>query len=586
MTHGGRSPKLRAARVRARTATVVPQASKTKPVALLAVAAATVAAGVWFWAPWKTERGAPEREASSVSPEPQHRVVPVAPTARVPARHETVTETPAEKQLRNVLSRLKAANPGFNPVTEAGKNRIQGDQVIELAFSSASVTNLSALTALLHLRELSLDGPTNKSALADLSPLRGLPLASLSVKNTSVADLLPLGGMPLRKLDIRSTSVSDLTPLTNMPLTDLWLDMAMVQTKQDVQVLLEQMASLRTINDMPLALFLQQASVASSARSRVGAKPLPDKFITDVLAMPVEKQLPAVLAKLKELNPAFDGREQHKIEAGQITELYISTVGVRDIGPLRALKGLKKLSLSHWSGSSTTRGAASDLSPLRGMALTWLYCHGTDVDNLSPLHGMPLTVLSCGSTQVSDLSPLAGMPLTVLSVDNTQVTDLAPLTGMPLTVLWCNRTKVNDLLPLAGMPLKELRCEFNHERDYEILFNIRTLAKINDTPVAMWWMTAGPRPQPQGYADTVWSWTPKTGGRPSHITILRDKTIKGPDGAAWSYSQLNPAEITVTTADRDRMTIKFNFPMRTMEVADGKFQGTTGRYLGKARSSE
>ncbi|MCX7825131.1 MAG: hypothetical protein N2689_06195 [Verrucomicrobiae bacterium] len=522
----------------------VARATRSSSGFVFVLAAVGVAVGLFVWAPWKTQRGAKEPEVAGASPAPQHRVLPDLPSPTSPPRRDLIAEPPGERQLKSVFSRLKETNPGFNPAIAAGRHKIEGDQVTELAFSSAHVTNLSALAALTNLRELSLDNPAGKSPLADLSPLRKLPLASLSVKNTSVADLSPLGGMPLRKLDIRSTAVADLTPLTNMPLTDLWLDMGMVQTKQDVQVLLEQMASLRTVNDMPLALFLQQAAVAASARSRAPAKPLLDKFTADVMAMPVEKQLPAVMAKLKELNPAFDGREQHKIEGGQITELYISTVGVNDITPLRPLKGLKKLSLSHWGSNGGTRGAVSDLSPLRGMALTWLYCHSTDVDNLSPLR------------------------------------------GMPLTVLWCNRTKVTDHWPLVGMPLKELRCDFNHERDYEILFSIRTLTKINDTPVAMFWMTAGPRPQPQHWADTVWSWAPKDGSRPSRITFRRNKTVQGPDGATWNFSPLNASEIIVTTPDRDRMTIKFNFLNRTMEVTDGKHQGTTGKYLCKAHSPE
>jgi hypothetical protein len=83
------------------------------------------------------------------------------------------------------------------------------------------------------------------------------------------------------------------------------------------------------------------------------------------------------------------------------------------------------------------------------------------------------------------------MPLTVLSVDNSPVSDLSPLAGMPLTVLWCNKTRAASLAPLRGMPLKELRCDYDAERDYEVLSSIRTLAKINDTMAAMFWMTAG-----------------------------------------------------------------------------------------------
>ena len=46
----------------------------------------------------------------------------------------------------------------------------------------------------------------------------------------------------------------------------------------------------------------------------------------------------------------------------------------------------------------------SDLSPLKGMKLTFLHCGGTKVSDLSPLNGMPLTTLNCARTKVSDAS--------------------------------------------------------------------------------------------------------------------------------------------------------------------------------------
>ncbi|MCX6907372.1 MAG: hypothetical protein NTY01_04945 [Verrucomicrobia bacterium] len=51
-------------------------------------------------------------------------------------------------------------------------------------------------------------------------------------------------------------------------------------------------------------------------------------FSSSVAALPAEQQVTAVMAKLKELNPRFDGKEAHKIEAGALTELSFSTVGV------------------------------------------------------------------------------------------------------------------------------------------------------------------------------------------------------------------------------------------------------------------
>jgi len=215
-----------------------------------------------------------------------------------------------------------------------------------------------------------------------------------------------------------------------------------------------------------------------------------DPFLKEVAALPPAQQVTRVVAKLKELNPNFDGKETRKIENGAVTELALSTIGVSDIAPLKALPHLKKLTLA--STSAKQKGALSNLSPLKGLPLTWLYCQNNPVGDLSPLHGMPLTVLSAGFTRVSDLSPLAGMKLTVLSCDNTPVNDLSPLADMPLTILWCNNTKVTDLSSLGKLPLKELRCDFVVTRDAAILRGIKTLETINNLPAAMFWKRVGP----------------------------------------------------------------------------------------------
>jgi type 1 glutamine amidotransferase len=205
-------------------------------------------------------------------------------------------------------------------------------------------------------------------------------------------------------------------------------------------------------------------------------------FCNEVAALPAEQQVARVVAKLKELNPNFDGRQTHKAEGGAVTELAISTVGLRNLAPVSALKQLKKLTVAPWAANQ--KGALADLSPLQGLPLAWLYCQNNPVSDLSPLKGLPLTVLGCGGTQVGDLSPLAGMKLTVLSINDTAVSDLSPLSGMPLTTLWCNNTKVTDLSPLGSSPLQELRCDFQPQRDTGALRGIPTLRKLNDQPAA------------------------------------------------------------------------------------------------------
>lgn len=379
---------------------------------------------------------------------------------------ETKTAPPLSPlaQLRLVMGKLKQLNPGFDG---RETHRFQDGALTELSFSSAGVTDISPVRVLTDLRKLSCRGTSARRTLCDLSPLQG---------------------MMLTELDIRDTGVSDLSPLKEMPLKELRCDVMVVANKETARLLVDKQM-LERINGMPVAEFMQVANVAVAKRTAEAAKAAERAaaaFLASVGALPPERQVAVVMAKLKELNPNFAGKETHRIERGAVTELGFSTVGVRDIWPVGALKWLRSLTLSPWSANE--KGTLSDLSPLRGLPLMWLYCQNNALRDLSPLKGMPLVALSCSGTQVRDLTPLAGMKLTVLSCNDTEVSSLSPLEGMPLTVLWCNNTKITDLSPLRAMPLKELRCDFVPDRDAAILREIKTLTKINDTLAGVLWM--------------------------------------------------------------------------------------------------
>ena len=182
------------------------------------------------------------------------------------------------------------------------------------------------------------------------------------------------------------------------------------------------------------------------------AEKVDDAWLKQVAPLPAEKQVESVAQKLKELNPAFDGKVTPKSEEGVVTELEFVTDNVTDLSPIRALAGLRKLDCRGNEG----KGKLADLAPLKGMKLTVLNCSSTKVADLAPLKGMPLTSLSCSSTPLSDLSPLKGMLLTKLDCSNTKVADLSPLQQLSLTELRCQDTQVADLSPLQGMNLTEV----------------------------------------------------------------------------------------------------------------------------------
>jgi hypothetical protein len=224
--------------------------------------------------------------------------------------------------------------------------------------------------------------------------------------------------------------------------------------------------------------------------TNTSAQGVDEAWIKSVTAMTPEEQVRAVVIKLRVLNPNFDCAEQHKVEGGAVTEFSISSVGVTDLSPIKALQWLRKLVVA--PPKLDQKGALTDLAPLAGMQLTWLWCHNNPIADLTPLRGMPLSVLGISGTRVADLTPLAGMKLQVLSLNDTVVGDLTPLAGMPLATLWCHNARVTDHGPLRGLPLRELKCDFVAARDAAVLREIKTLARINDMAAQAFWVRVGP----------------------------------------------------------------------------------------------
>jgi hypothetical protein len=130
---------------------------------------------------------------------------------------KSVAALPAEQQVEAVARRLKERNPRFDGPVEP---TIRDGVVIGLAFNTDRVSDLSPVRALTRLESLECCGsPDRRGMVADLSPLRGLPLKTLIVLDNQVSDLSPLRGMPLKTLNCqRNVVIKDLSPLEGMPL--------------------------------------------------------------------------------------------------------------------------------------------------------------------------------------------------------------------------------------------------------------------------------------------------------------------------------------------------------------------------------
>jgi uncharacterized protein (TIGR03067 family) len=256
-------------------------------------------------------------------------------------------------------------------------------------------------------------------------------------------------------------------------------------------------------------------------------------WLNETAALPAQQQIPAVVKKLQELNPGFDGilrgwdHGAPEIENGAVAGLLFSTAAVSDISPLRAFKSLNRLNCGTYGGGgkladlSPLRGlpltklnvsgtAVSDLSPLVGMKLDFFGCWTTQVGDLTPLKGMPLTELHCGRSRVTSLAPLAGMPLTELHCDEIRFDDLSPLKGMPMIKLECTGAPISDFSPLAGMPLKELRCDFQPGWNVQPLLTITSLESVNGKPAAEFWKEVGV--SPVDYDRQAAEWVLSVGG--------------------------------------------------------------------------
>jgi formylglycine-generating enzyme required for sulfatase activity/serine/threonine protein kinase len=173
-------------------------------------------------------------------------------------------------------------------------------------------------------------------------------------------------------------------------------------------------------------------------------------------AMPPEQQMPATLARLKQLNGGVDIKADVTVKDGEIfldmreqdalvniEPLYGMRVTNLNLGECRNLKSLNGLQGMPLTGLLNLHNcwALEDISALKGMKLSHIgpsECH--KLKNLDALQGMPLTpkfelnLTHCDALE--DISGLKGMQLTSLILtDCKNLKSLNGTQGMPLTIL-------------------------------------------------------------------------------------------------------------------------------------------------------
>jgi formylglycine-generating enzyme required for sulfatase activity len=284
---------------------------------------------------------------------------------------------------------------------------------------------------------------------------------------------------------------------------------------------------------------------AKDKPSSTAIAPFADADVQRIAALPAEEQAEEVRKELMRRNPGFDGKVEHKIEGGVVTELRIVTDKVTDIAPIRVWGALRVLDFSGtWTGEP--HGLLADLTPLKGMNLaglthlnlsntkvtdaglatfkncknlTHLELRCTRVSDAGLVHFQDckaLTQLMLVNTKVSDMGlasfkdckdlqelDLWGTKVTDaglihfkdckalrwLVLEYTQVSDagLAHFKGVPLRLLRIDNTGITDLTPLQGMPLEEIRLTpKNITRGLDILRAMKSLKTIGTDWLHAW----------------------------------------------------------------------------------------------------
>lgn len=318
-----------------------------------------------------------------------------------------------EATLAKVKNALDRTNPGASLAWAA---HMEEDGLVVDLSNNKQLTTIAALAGLpIHSLNLS------KTPVADLSPLKGMPLASLKLEECRyVADLRSLNGMKLNVLRMwGSDAMNDLTPLHGMPLTEL-------SGRISVD-------DLRGLAGMPLkilSLGTWNCTIHGRDFGVLSGMPL------DVL----------------NLEGCIELRELRGLAGSSLTHLCLRRCErLADISALRDLP-LLELELD---------GAVylKDLTPIKGLRLTRLaLCGCASLTDLTPLQGLPLQELNLeGCTALHDLAPLSGLPIRSLKLGGSGVVDLTPLRNVVgLAFLCLPNTKVTDVSPLKDLALRQI----------------------------------------------------------------------------------------------------------------------------------
>lgn len=337
------------------------------------------------------------------------------------------------------------------------------------------------------------------TGISDLSAVREMPLRILDVANTKILSLKDLVGLPLESLDISNNRITDISPLATLPLRRLAISDMEIDSIEPIRRLrLEDLDLHNTKNvrdlgpagDMPLTR-LDLRGTGITDVSSIRGKPLTE------LALPAGATDLSVLRGMPLTSLDLSHTQTRDIAplAGlNLQSLRLSSAALEDFRPLQDVQS-KTLDISsdtfddlnliaHMPLDALTLNCPKvvDLSPLRGMKLRKLTLRRCQIEDLDPVADMPLQLLSLTDMPVDDLTPLSTLRLSELTIINCPVDDITPISGQPLSTVYLIRCpKLHDLRPLTTLERLAHVGIPEHCRDIEFLRDMKSIYYLNTT---------------------------------------------------------------------------------------------------------
>ena len=245
------------------------------------------------------------------------------------------------------------------------------------------------------------------TGVADLRPLRNMPLVSLRIADSPVVDLSPLAGMQLRHLVMSGTSVADLSELFGMPIRELNIsgtevtDLAALDGLKDLDILYMRNVGVESLEGIGGAQKLSRldAENCHSLADIGDVAGLTELEDLNIAGTAVTNLLPIAGIRIRRVN--MSGIPAESFEALRGRKLVVGAFNDTHLRDMSVFNGMTLLELH------LARVPVEDFSPLKNQTtLRKLTLTGTAIENLVPLTDMNLGFVDLSFTRIQSLAPL------------------------------------------------------------------------------------------------------------------------------------------------------------------------------------